>query len=260
MIDMHTGKYWVRFDKRYHTRDGLYRIKIKDIDHTTGFMTEKSFPVIFKTGTRDLFMTNEEQTKNVTFIENSRSQASFGISFNLHQSDSELLNSSFLNSSISEDSGTHKLLSDLRKIDEAITSAATSGNAEHVLAHFTKEFQAHTYINFTGGFILTEEEFSKFTQDKPVDMRNFEKYLGTYNRAYSANTTKARKEQMAKMKMLHTMGTVHLTELYGNQVNSIPEEHRKRAQVTPDVAKGLAKRMLVNVKHDVCDWVLAKMT
>ena len=61
------------------------------------------------------------------------------------------------------------------------------------------------------------------------------------------------------MKMLHTMGTVHLTELYGNQVNLIPEEHRKRVQVTPDVAKGLAQRMLVNVKHDVTDWVLTKM-
>ena len=121
-----------------------------------------------------------------TFIDNASAHSAFGVSFEMQQTSSEILNAStFLNSNISEDSNFFSVLLELKKIDPELTRTLVHLKEETVRAHFlkhAKNFTPHTFINFVAGFILTDQEFAAFTKDENLCVRRFEALLGTYDR------------------------------------------------------------------------------
>ena len=124
---------------------------------------------------------------------------------------------------------------------------------EDIRVHFTKyskNFTPHFFFNFITGFILTDQEFAKFAQDEVLCVRAFEALLGTYDRGYSVSKDLLQKEKETRLNLLHTIGTVHLQELFVNKVALVPEEQRNSIKLCPKMGKGIAKRMLVNIKND----------
>ena len=151
------------------------------------------------------------------------------------------------------------MLSELRKIDSDITNTVTGMDETSVKKHFTDAFDAHTYINFTGGFLLTETEFSEFAQNADLNIRHFEKYLGSHDQSYKVNKKLLTQEKEARLMLLHTIGTVHLQELHINQLELLPEKEKTKINLQTNSARGIAKRILVNIKNDTTTWMLAKM-
>ena len=77
------------------------------------------------------------------------------------------------------------MLLELLKIDPEVTRTVVSMKEEDIKAHFTKYskiFTPHSFINFVTGFVLTDQEFAKFIQPEPLDVREFEAGLGTHDR------------------------------------------------------------------------------
>ena len=96
-------------------------------------------------------------------------------------------------------------------------------------------------------------------KNENLDIRKFEALLGTYDRGYSVPTNFLLKEKEARLALLHTIGTLHLMELYVGKVAQVPEEHRNPLKLCPKTGLGIAKRMLVNIKNDTIRWMVAKM-
>ena len=62
-----------------------------------------------------------------------------------------------------------------------------------------------------------------------------------------------------RLNLLHTIGTLHLMELFVNKVEQISEQERSSIKLCPKTGKGIAKRMLVNIKNDTIKWMMSKM-
>ena len=247
--DFFTGEIWIDFDPRLHTRKGWNLIQIKARDIVTGFNQEKDFPCKYKTTNKDLFQITKPHKISETFIENASAHSAYGVSFELQPTSSEHLSSTtFLNSNIPEDSNVYSMLMELKKVDPEITRTLIHMKEEDLRAHFTKHaknFSAHTFINFLTGFTLTDQEFSSFTKDEPLDFRRFEALLVTYDRGYSVANNLLLREKEARLSLLRTIATVHLMELYVGKVALVPEEHRNPIKLCPKTGNGIAKRMLV---------------
>ena len=90
-------------------------------------------------------------------------------------------------------------------------------NEDKVIEYFEKEcklFNAHSYINFVSGFELTNKLYARFVQPKPLNVRKFEKQVGSFHDAYSVKDELLKKEMADRLQLLHTIGTVHLMENY----------------------------------------------
>ena len=48
-------------------------------------------------------------------------------------------------------------------------------------------------------------------------------------------------------------------ELFVNKVERISEQERSSIKLCPKTGKGIAKRMLVNIKNDTIKWMMSKM-
>ena len=86
---------------------------------------------------------------------------------------------------------------------------------DKIWSHFTehsKMFNSHAYINFVTGFELTNQEFAKFVQPKPLNIRRFEILLGSIYGGYDIPTDLLNKEKEDRFNLFHTLGTVHLME------------------------------------------------
>ena len=210
-----------------------------------------------------MFQITKPHKISETFIDNASAHSAYGVSFELQPTTSEYLSSTtFLNSNIPEDSNIYSMLMELKKIDPELTRTLVHMKEEDLRAHFTKHaknFSTHTFINFLTGFTLSDQEFASFTKDEPLDVRRFEALLGTYDRGYSVANNLLLREKEARLSLLHTIGTVHLMELYVGKVAQVPEEHRNPIKLCPKTGNGIAKRMLVNVKNDAIRWMVAKM-
>ena len=89
----------VEYDARLHTREGFNSIKVKARDIVTGFIQERTFPITYKSDTRDLFQINKPQKSTETFIDNATAHSSYRVSFKLQATSSETLTlSTYLNS------------------------------------------------------------------------------------------------------------------------------------------------------------------
>ena len=165
-----------------------------------------------------MFQITKSYKVHETYIDNASAHSAFGVSFELQQTSSEILDSkTFLNSSVSEESNFFAMLLELKKVDPEITRATVHLKEETVRAHFlkhAKNFTPHTLINFVSGFILTDQEFAAFTKDEVLDVRKFEALLGTYDNGYSVPLLLLQMEKEVRLTLLHTFGTLHLFELY----------------------------------------------
>ena len=126
---------------------------------------------------------------------------------------------------------------ELKKVDPELTRTLVHMKEEDLRAHFTKHaknFYDHTFINFLTGFTLMDQEFSSFTKDEPLDVRRFESLLGTYDRGYSVANNLLLREKEARLSLLHTIGMVHLMELYVGKVAQVLEEHKPHKAMPKD--------------------------
>ena len=92
----------------------------------------------------------------------------------------------------------------MQKIDPEVNRNTVSMEEEDVGAHFAKHFKIfnpHSFINFVTGFILTYQEFAKFTQDEHLNSREFEAGLGTYDRGYGVSNNLLVKEKDARLNL-----------------------------------------------------------
>ena len=63
------------------------------------------------------------------------------------------------------------------------------------------------------------------------------------------------KEKEDRLSLLHTMGTLHLMELFVNKVEKVFEQERSTIKLCPKAGKGITKRILVNRINDAIKWM-----
>ena len=79
--------------------------------------------------------------------------------------------------------------------------------------------------------------------------------MSTYDRDYAVSSSLLVKEKEARLNLLPTIGTVHFMELFVNKVALISEQERSSIKLCPKTGKGIAKRILVNIKNDTIRWM-----
>ena len=133
---------------------------------------------------------------------------------------------------------------------------------EDIKTHFTKYskmFTPHTFINFVTGFVLTNQEFAKFVQPEPLNVREFEDDLGTQNIGHYVPPNFLNKEKEDRLSLLHTMDTLHLMELFVLKIEKVSEQERNSIKLCPKTGKGITKCILVNIKNDAIKWMMSKI-
>ena len=236
---------------------------MKSIDYTTGFQIEVTTNVIYRGLRKELFQTTKNTKANEVWIENGTAFTAYCVSFDMTPSNSELLSESkYLDSYIGEDSGMRKVIQELMKWTPESTRRLLSTTEDEVMEHFEKQcnlFNAHSYINFVTGFELTNKLYARFVQDKELNIRNFEKQVGSYHNGYSVPEDLLNTEKRCRLHLLHTISTVHMMEQFVQKVELVSETERENAKLCPLAGEGLTKRMLTNVKVDSFTWMKAKL-
>ena len=108
---------------------------------------------------------------------------------------------------------------------------------EEIRTYFSdhsKMFSPHAFINFVTGFTLTNQEFATFVQPKPLNVRDFEAQLGSYHGGFTVPTKLLNKEMEDRLNLLHTMGTLHLMELFVQRVEKVSEQETFHQTVPQD--------------------------
>ena len=98
---------------------------------------------------------------------------------------------------------------------------------EEISKYFTehsKMFAPHAFINFVTGFTLTNQEFARFVEPKPLDVRDFEVQLGSHYGGFTVPTKLLNKEMEDRLHLLHTITTLHLMELFVQKVERVSEQ------------------------------------
>ena len=120
-------------------------------------------------------------------------------------------------------------------------------------------FSTHSVINFTSGFPLSDHDFQSFSKDRYLDIPNFDRCMGDEQASYPAHNRLLSREKEARLNLAHTLGTIHLMEMLINQVTLVSADLEDPSRLPTNAAKGIAKRLLVNVKNDTIRWMAAKM-
>ena len=257
--------YWIRFNENIHTQVGPNKMKIKSNDPNTGFPTERTCNVIYKSYQRKLFQTTKNLKSSEVWIQNSTCFEAYSVNFDMTPSRSDLLSeTNYLDSYIEDNSGLRKVLQELSKHSPELTRRFISHTIDVIFTYFDQQcslFNAHAYINFTSGFTLSNKLYALFVQDKVCSSDNFEKQVGALQGQYPAKAELKEREihQESPPTNLHTISTVHLQEHFVQHVELVPEKEREKARLHPKTGQGIAKRMLVNVKVDTLYWMQAKM-
>ena len=131
-----------------------------------------------------MFQTTKHVKASDVWIENATAFSAYSVSLDMQPSNSELLSdTNYLDSYISEDSGLRKVLQELIKLSPEIARIVMVMNEDKVIEYLYKEcklFNAHSYINFVSGFELTNKLYARFVQPKPLNVRKFEKQVGSF--------------------------------------------------------------------------------
>ena len=128
----------------------------------------------------------------------------------------------------------------------------------HIIKH-SKCFIPHAYINFVTGFTLSNQEYAKFVQPEPLNVRNFESLLGSIHGGFTVPTNLLNKEKEDRLTLLYTISTLHLMEQFVLKVERVSEQERMSIRLCPKTGRGITKRLLVNVKNDAIQWMMSKM-
>ena len=147
-------------------------------------------------------------------------------------------------------------------MDKKLTKALIRLKEDDVRALFnvnTINFSPYPLINFTSGFPLMEQGIQSFSKDEYLDIPMFDIIMGAEEDGYPVHIDLLSREKEARLDMVHTLGTVHLMEMFVDKVALVHEDHRDPLRLSPSAGKGIAKRMLVNVKNDTISWMAAKM-
>ena len=263
VTDSFTGETWIQYDKRIHTPKGIHTMEMKSICPTTGFPVEQNFPVCYKTDKHLLFQVTKSLKPNEVWIDNDSAYASIATSLGMQATSSELLKgTTHLDSHIADNSGLRCALLQILKHEPETTRMAVSMKEDEIRSYYTehsKMFSPHTYINFVTGFPLSNQEFARFAQDKPIDIREFEAELGSYHGGFTVPNKLLIKEQEDRRNLCHTLGTVHLMELFVQKVEKVSEQERRSLKLCPKTGKAINKRLLVNLKHDTIKWMMSKL-
>ena len=127
-----------------------------------------------------------------------------------------------------------KVIQGLSKWFPDMTRMLMSSTVDEIAKHFEehcKLFNAHSYINFTSGFELTNKLFARFVQKKALKVDNFEKQVNAFHDDYFVKDELSNKEMATRDHLLHTISTVHLMESFVQNVKLVDETERK-SQIT----------------------------
>ena len=83
--------------------------------------------------------------------------------------------------------------------------------------------------------------------------------MGAKEDSYPAHNDLLSREKDTRLDMIHSLGTVHLMEMFVDKVSLVHENYRGPLRLSPSAGRGIAKRMLTNVKNDTISWMAAKM-
>ena len=198
------------------------------------------------------------------FIDNKKAYAAFKSGFDLESSSSTccLTPTSSLDSDIEEDSHLFKMLSELKNIDRELTKAIASLKASDVRPFFeanTINFSPYSHINFDEGLPFVGQGIQSLSKDQLLDIAKFDSIMGAAEDNYPAHNDLLERERDTRLDMIHSLGTVHLMEMFVDKVSLVHESYRGPLRLSPSEGKGIAKRMLTNVKNDTISWMAAKM-
>ena len=263
ITDPYSHETWIQFDNRIHTPKGINIMAMKSICPTTGFAREQNFPVSYKTDKHLLFQVTKTLKPYEVWIDNQAAYSSYSTSLGMPASTSALLSgATHLDSHITDDSGVRCALLELLKLEPEITRMAVSMKEDEIRTYFTdhsKMFSTHTFINFVTGFPLSNQEFARFAQEKPINIREFEADLGSFHGGFTVPTKSLNKEMEDRQNLIHTMSTLHLMEQFVLKVEKVSEQERHSIKLCPKTGRGICKRLLVNLKHDTIKWMMSKL-
>ena len=255
---------WIQFNPRLHERIGWNVIKIKSKDASTGHLTGRVSQCIYNSTARDWFKLMKPDLGPQLFIDDKTAHLAFKSSFRLKSSTLlfGLTSATSLDSAIPEESELSNMLYELKDMDKRLTKALVYLKIDDFRALFdvsSCNFSTHSVINFTSGFPLSDHGFQSFSKDKYLDIPNFDRSMGDEQANYPAHNQLLSREKEARLNMAHTLGTIHLMEMLVNQVALVSEDLEDPSRLSTNAAKGIAKRLLVNVKNDTIRWMTAKM-
>ena len=85
------------------------------------------------------------------------------------------------------------------------------------------------------------QEFAKFVQPKPLNIRRFEILLGSIYGGYDIPTDLLNKEKADRLNLFHTLGTVHLMEKFVQKVERVSDQERNAHKLCPKTGQGITK-------------------
>ena len=120
-------------------------------------------------------------------------------------------------------------------------------------------FSPHSLINFEEGLPLLGHGIQSLFKNQLLDIAKFDFVMGAEEDYNPANIDLLSREKDARVNMAHSMGTLHLMEMFVDKVSRVYEDYRGPFSLSPSAGKGIARRMLTNVKSDTTSWMAAKM-
>ena len=154
------------------------------------------------------------------------------------------------------------MLIELKYIDRELTKAIISLKASDVRAFFeanTINFSPYSLIDFEEGLPFLGHGIQSLFKDQLLDIAKFDSIMGAKEDNYPAHNDLLSREKDTRIDMIHSMGTVHLMEMFVDKVSLVHEDYRGPLSLSPSAGRGIAKKMLTNLKNDTISWMATKM-
>ena len=256
-VDCTTGETWLYFDPQYHTRKDNNKIEISTADGP------KLINVQYKIGNPNQFKTVTKLVANdiSPFIDGREGHSVLMSSFNRSQSVNNFYTTKRIPFETRLDTGTglSTTLDILKNLDANITEHVFENKVKELHDVFPKhQFDAVTIADYTSGWNLTSSSFVAFAKDQDLVVKNVNQQLNM-NINFTVPKTLLTSEREARKRVINTMTSLHLLDLFGEKIDSIDEHIKRTTKLSSLQTKAIARTILPNLKFTVMHWMITKM-
>ena len=257
-VDCTTGETWLYFDPQYHTRKDDNKIQILKPDGT-----QQLINVQYRIGNPNHFKTVTKLVANniSPFIDGREGHSILMSSFNRSQSMNNFYSAKRIPFETRLETGTGlcTALDIIKNADANITEHVFDNKVKELHNDFPNHaFDSMSIADYTSGWDLSSSSFVAFAKDQDLVIKNINQQLNI-NINFIVPKNLLTHEREARKRVVNTMTSLHLLDLFGEKIDSIDEHIKRATRISSLQTKAIARTILPNLKFTIITWMIAKM-
>ena len=256
-VDPTTGETWLYFDSNYHTRKDSNKLEMWTPDGP------KVINVQYRIGNPNMFKTiTTTANSNISpFIDGREGHSVLLTSLNRSVSSNDFGATKRIpfETRLETGSGLATTLDLIKKHEMEMSEQVFDNNVKSLHELFpTAAFNPVTLADFTSGWNLSSSSFVAFAKDKDLVVKSLNRQLNI-NVNFNVSQQILTAERDARRRLVDTLTSLHLLDLYGEKIDSIDEHIKRVTRLSSSQTKAIARTMLPNLKMNIINWKYAKM-